>query len=323
LHPSKPWLYVGQGIPLKQATTFQVVDLRTMRPLLSVRGLDGRAFRDWGSFDGSALWHGDSDTLFVGGENGLVYRVRLTTDRPVFSLARYRPQRGTEQGIENSLAAHAQFGYFNDNSGNFVCIDLTTLLPIWHHFTGDDSDASTVIAVEGSSWVVFTGTQVDKQGDRGNAVLRAFDGRTGRVIWSFQVRCLSVRGARPVNGGMMATPALGKGNCSDLIFATFARYRRLNQGLLVALNRRTGKEVWRQVLPSYAWSSPVDVLDTAGRQYVVQCTSGGDVMLFDGRTGTMLHHLRLGRNFEASPAVFDDMMVVGSRGNLITGIRIR
>lgn len=44
---------------------------------------------------------------------------------------------------------------------------------------------------------------------------------------------------------------------------------------------------------------------------------------FDGLTGTLLDEMNLGSNVEASPAVFDNHIVIGTRGGLIYGIKLK
>jgi hypothetical protein len=44
--------------------------------------------------------------------------------------------------------------------------------------------------------------------------------------------------------------------------------------------------------------------------------------LVRGTTGEILHQINLGANIEASPAVYGNMLVVGTRGQRIYGIEI-
>jgi hypothetical protein len=46
------------------------------------------------------------------------------------------------------------------------------------------------------------------------------------------------------------------------------------------------------------------------------------MFLFEGTTGKQLDCIELGSNIEASPAVYDNTIVVGTRGQRIYGIRI-
>ena len=45
-------------------------------------------------------------------------------------------------------------------------------------------------------------------------------------------------------------------------------------------------------------------------------------MLMDALTGTTLHTINIGSNIEASPAMFNDILVVGTRGMQVHGIKL-
>ncbi|WP_051314728.1 hypothetical protein [Alteribacter aurantiacus] len=77
-----------------------------------------------------------------------------------------------------------------------------------------------------------------------------------------------------------------------------------------------------QRICSYAWSSPVDVYDKKGNAYIVQGDSNGDVTLINGKTGETIDQISIDVNIEASPAVFNDKVVVGSRNGFIYGMTI-
>ena len=95
------------------------------------------------------------------------------------------------------------------------------------------------------------------------------------------------------------------------------------KGELVALNKSDGTVKWRYTFQGYPWSSPVPVYDQNGKGYIIQCTKSGYIHLFDGLTGTLLDEMNLGSNVEASPAVFDNHIVIGTRGGLIYGIKLK
>ena len=44
--------------------------------------------------------------------------------------------------------------------------------------------------------------------------------------------------------------------------------------------------------------------------------------MIDAANGTILTSIELGSNIEGSPALFDDMLVIGTRGGKIYGIEI-
>ena len=60
-----------------------------------------------------------------------------------------------------------------------------------------------------------------------------------------------------------------------------------------------------------------------GKSYIVLCDSVGLMRLIEGTTGSVVDTLDLGTNTEASPAVFGNTIVVGTRGQKIYGISIK
>ena len=75
-------------------------------------------------------------------------------------------------------------------------------------------------------------------------------------------------------------------------------------------------EAWSMPLDHYSWSSPAVVYNTDGKGYIIQAVSGGHTYLIDGRTGTVLDTIQpTESNFEASPALYGNYMVVGCRGD--------
>ena len=93
-------------------------------------------------------------------------------------------------------------------------------------------------------------------------------------------------------------------------------------GRSLALDKESGKEVWSVPMTHYTWSSPVDIYTPQGKGYIVQCDSAGNMFLIDGASGKMLDAIRLEGAIESSPVVYDDIIVVGTRGQKIYGIRI-
>ncbi|MFD2610991.1 outer membrane protein assembly factor BamB family protein [Paenibacillus gansuensis] len=331
-----PLLYVGEGIPEKGTIGFGLYSLLDGKRLYYQKGIDPFAPRKWGAFDSSALFNRSADTLTVGGENGLLYTLKLNTrydpGNKVLSISpqpvKYKyaidGKKGNPyQGIENSVAAYKNLAFFSDNMGSLQAVNLQTMTPVWSNNHTDDTDSTIAVEVEQEHPYLYTGTEVDKQGSKGDAQLRKVDGITGETLWRLHVPALTVKGEHPVNGGLLATPAFGKGKTGHLIFFTVARYKTLNGGLLLAIDKRTGKEVWRWNMPSYAWSSPVAVTDKSGTAYLIQSDSAGSMYLLDALQGKVLHKINLGANIEASPAVFDDMLVVATRGGKMYGVRMK
>lgn len=328
-----PLLYVGQGIPERGAIGYRIFSLIDQSLLYFLDGKDPIAGRAWGAFDGAPLIHGDTDTMILGGENGLIYNIKLHTtfdrDKPSISVKptvtkyRYKATGKKELGTENSIAAYKNYVYFADNSGIIQCVDIATMKPVWMVQGRDDTDATLTVEEENGRPVVYTGSEVDKQGTAGLASIRKLDGLTGKTLWEQTYPCFSLKGTRPVNGGMLATNIVGKQQAANLAVFTIARYNKFDGGLIVALDKKSGQEVWRQVTAAYAWSSPVDLYDANGHMYILQGDSAGMLRLLDGATGEERARLSLGANIEATPAVFNGTAVVATREPYIYGVHIQ
>ena len=84
-------------------------------------------------------------------------------------------------------------------------------------------------------------------------------------------------------------------------------------GVLACLRKSDGSKAWEDS-SSYAWSSPVCVYNKDGSGKVLYCNSTGDIRLLDGKTGKQKDVLSVSEGvIEASPAVYDNYAVVGTR----------
>jgi hypothetical protein len=331
-----PLLYVGQGIPQtgNHNIGFRIYSLIDGKLLHFTKGLDGFAYKGWGAFDGAPLINRNTDSLFLGGENGLFYSMKLNTNfdikkqtisvKPETVKYRYKLSSKDHLGIENSVAAYKNMLYFTDNGGTLQGIDLTKMKPVWATGMTDDSDATIVLDKKGDTPFLYTGTEVDKQGSKGISMLRKVHGLTGKVIWKKEIPAQSILGENPVNGGLLATPVLGKHDISNQVIFTIARYKTLSGGLMISLDKESGKEIWRREMTSYAWSSPVAVYDKKGNSYLIQCDSVGRMYLIKGKTGELIQQMNtFGANIEASPAIYNDTIVIANRGGKIFTIKIK
>lgn len=333
-----PLLYVGQGINIvrgkKVEMGYRIYSLIDQKKLFFINGSDSFAYRGWSAFDSTALIDEKTDTLLLAGENGIFYTIKLNTDYnkidniiivdPEVIKYRYRISGSYYQGIENSVAVYKNLVYFADNGGWLQCIDLNTLRPVWIKDVTDDTDSTIVIEEEKENRAaLYTACEVDRQGTKGKSYIRKIDALSGQLIWEKSYECYSVLGDKPINGGVLATPILGKYSLKQMVIYNLARCGGLNKGLLIALDKSSGEEIWRLELPNYAWSSPVDVYTKEGNGYIILCDSVGKMYLINGLTGEVLDSINLGANVEGSPAVFENIIVVGTRGQKIFGVRIR
>ncbi len=334
-----PLLYSGMGLNQNGDKTgdwrYRIFDLIQNKEVSGWNGTDPSAPRDWGAFDSSALVNAASDTLMEPAENGLIYKVKLNAKfdpanktvsvDPQFTKLRYDTgDPNARHGIEGSAAAYRNLMYAPDNDGNIICWDATTMQVVWVFPTGDDTDATIVLENTPDGPFIYTGNEFDKRGEGDNGAksgpvtFRKINALTGKEVWKWEINAQY----NAVNGGMMATPALGFGDVSDLVFVTMARTASEKQGDLVALDKKTGQVVWQRTMGAFSWSSPLLIQGSDGHVYGIQGDSSGLLHLFDPNTGKDFSTLQLEKNIEASPAVYNNMLVVGTYAKKLYGIRI-
>lgn len=328
-----PLLYVGQGIRQTKEFGYRIYSLLDGKLLHFINGMESLSYREWAAFDGAPLINRETDMMYIGGENGILYQLKLNTDykqenntitlRPETIMYRYKINGNKRQGIESSVAAYRNLLFFADNGGSVQAIDIQEMRPVWALGGTDDTDATIVVDVEEDAPMLYTGTEVDFQGAKGISIIRKLDGLTGAEVWKKEYAAYSIVGEHPVNGGLLATPVSGKEKISNLVIFTIARVGNMEKGLMVALDKNSGTEVWRKEMDYYSWSSPVDVYTETGESFLIQGDSNGQLHLIDAANGQTLHSINLGANIEASPAIYENMIVVATRGGYIYGIEIK
>lgn len=314
-------LYVGQGIPKEPPMSQLALDLNT-REITYTSGLDGNAWVRWSGNDSSPVRVGQY--LFWPGENGTIYKYLITGNTITkHSTLRIHPKDEPAAGVENSMCVYKNYGYFGTNHGDVYCIDLNTLRPVWHYDNHDDIDASIVCEVQDSVPYLYCGCEVDRQGDSGLSYLVKLNGLTGVPVWENTFNCnkLNMNG-KHFDGGLYSTPLLGKGDCSDLLFLNMCQYGTPSQADFMAVNKQTGQVVYNVRLRSFAWSSPVGFLNENNQQFVFAGDSFGNAYLIEGKTGNVIFTEHMVGNFESSPVVVGNELVVGSRGQEIYKFRI-
>lgn len=318
-------LYVGQGVGRTGRFGAYVFDMFQHKEIFYQPGADYSAHCFWGAFDSNPLIDYKSGMAFWPAENGQIYTIASAIE-PALKVVRkykYTSEKTTRNGIESSMAAIDHYGIYADNDGNIVCVDLISMTPQWHTFNYDDTDASIVVDEEKDHYAIYVGNEVDKRGDSASASLRKLDAATGKEIWHVERTCYGTELSGKTNsGGMLATPTVGKGNSSDLVFGIFSRTNKMNRGELVAVDKKTGKERYSITLDAYSWASPVDFYDEHGNLYLFLTDVWGTVYLVEGKTGTVLFKERFGYTFESSPVIVNDRIVLGARGKSILSFKI-
>ena len=342
-----PLLYVGAGDENARGERPRmfIISLIDGQILYQYGDDDSLAYREdndrWCAFDSAPLIHAETDTLIWPGENGILYTIDLHTaydkaagtisvspDAPV--VTRYLTGKTSSEsywcGYEASANIVGNYLYVSENGGMFYCIDLNTMELIWAQDTKDDSNSTPIFErvsqTEGSIYTAPSLHWTKDANSKGSISIYKLSATTGEILWEKPYNVYTVEG---VSGGVQSTPLLGQEgtHLEGMIYYAISRTKTIDSGTLVALDTATGEEVWRLDMTYYAWSSPVGVYDAEGNGYVVLCDSNGTAHFIDGVTGEVKDTVSLGGLVEASPAVYENMIVVGTRAKKIWGIRIR
>lgn len=326
-----PLLYVGQGVFTGHPLGHRIYSLIDYEVLHFTNGLDSFRYRTWRSFDGNPLVCAASDTMVLPGENGILYTVKLNTRfniragtislDPEVVKFRYKTPLSRVLGIESSVVGFSHYAFFTDNSGLVSCVDLNTMTPVWIQHCTDDTDSTPLFDIEeDGGFSLYTACEVDLRNRADLAYIRKLNAITGEILWEHSYRCAF---DDHVNGGVLASPILGKGDIDGgIIFFVAKTITGKGGGVLVNLDKATGEVIWETWFRSYGWSSPVDVYTESGKSYIIVCDASGNVHLVEGRTGKVLRSINIRGNVEASPAIFENKIVVGTRAQVIFCIEI-
>ena len=334
-----PILYVGAGYTSSQgnARVF-VISLLDGSILYTFGNDEPFADRRCYFFDSSALVDAKTDTLIYPGESGVLYLVHLNTvyhkvtgtltvDPDHVVKWKYKGTRTSSQkywlGMEDSAAAYDGYLFVADNGGNLMCLDLNTLQLVWVQDTLDDTNGSPVLSVEDGHLYLYISPSFHlgwRSTSTASVPIFKIDAEDGSIIWQTEYECYSVE---DVSGGVQSTIALGKNQLEDYIYCTVSRTGGVSKGVLSCLDKKTGNIVWEHK-EQYAWSSPVCDYNEKGEGNVLYCSSSGKMFLINGLTGEERYSLKLSDGvIESSPAVYENMAVVGIRANKIYGIKLR
>lgn len=323
-----PILYVGSGVDsVNGRSRVKVVNLIDNSVMFEFGHNETFANRGWHMFDSSPLVSAETDQLIYPGENGILYIIHLNTkyneqtgelsvDPDNIVKWKYNGVRSGSRywlGVESSAAIINNYIFLADNGGNLMCLDLNTLELVWVQDVLDDTNCSPVVDVEDGHPYIYISTSFHygwRSYSTAEIPIFKIDAETGEIVWRTDYTCYTVQ---DLSGGVQGTIAVGKNKLSDMIFVPVARTPGASSGTLAALKKDTGEVVWEKETSMYSWSSPVDFYDADGNGYLLYCNSGFNMFLIDGKTGEQLDYMNLGGNIEASPAMYGNYAVVGTR----------
>ena len=325
------------GFPLYYAGSrdgrFRIVALDRPEPLVlwSIEGATSveRPLRndDW---DGAALVV--DDVLFVGGENGWLYVVRLHRSFDELRLVTVRPEivatvpsfddellralGDAEVSIENSVALREDVLYLANSGGLVQGWDVGDVLAggseidrVFRFWTGDDTDASIVIDGAGHLYVA---SEYQRFGERSREVGQLMKLDPSRpnepLVWSIDAREIGFEGG----GGSWSTPAI----YGPTVFFTTAA------GRVLAVDRESGDVLWERQVGAPAIGSPV-VVDGV----LIQGDCTGDLWAWDvsepDADPVLIWKLHFNDCIESTPAVWRGWIYLGTRQGYLYGLTDR
>ena len=356
VHPGGyPYMNVGQYTRKMKSKTGKIglrqYNLYTQKELNLIDGLDGKMHRGinrYGSFETSSLIDRNSDTMITLGTNGLLYLTSLNTEfdyqtgtlkinpGTMVMSARAKGEKKDELvAVESSHAMYDKYVFYADMGGVLRCVDTDFLQPVWAVNTGDAVMASIALDLNGSDGLDLYTANMLKNRKSGNAQIRRYDALSGKEIWTVEIGVAKNTKTKE-DVGVKASPVIGQKGLSDLVYFTVTGLNdegRSTLGIggdskaaLVALEKETGTIRWVRGLNDRSESSPVAVYDADGNGWIIQCVENGTILLLDGLTGIQQASLEVEGSIKASPAVYNDIMVIGTTGkgtSFVYGIRIQ
>ena len=355
IHPSGfPYMNVGQFARKMKVKTGKIglrqYNLYTQKEITLIDGLDGkmhRPFNNVGSFETSSLIDRTSDTVITAGTNGMLYLHALNSDfdyqagvyktsgSAVVLRTKAKGEKDAQTAVESSIAAYDKYVYYADMSGVLRCVDTDTLKTVWAVKTGDAVKAAVALDMPADRELnLYTANMLENR-KTGKIQIRRYDALSGREIWTTEIGT-----AKPKSGnaevGAKASPVIGQNSLKNLVYFTVTGLsaegvKELGlsgepKAALIALDKEDGSIAWALGLSDRSESSPTAVYTPEGEGWIIQCDESGKIWLLEGLTGRVVNTLQLEGQIEASPAVYNDMMVISTTGKgdtYIYGIKIR
>ena len=341
---ARPMISFGQSIskmPNKTgAIGYYLYNLIDCSQLMFINGRKSdnqKQYNTNGSFDGSGLFLWNTDTMVIAGENGLLYTVDLNcsfslteksltvTPSTVYLKSKANSAKDTQTSVESSVAMYGQYIFLADSYGALRCVDSTTMKTVWALDNGDNTDATIALDFDedGTLWLYTGSTSGSRVGSKKDVTIRRVNAMTGETDWTYGIRCTA--DTKTEYSGCKASPVVGENSISDLVYFTVTNLKE-GGSKLIALEKSTGNVRWEYAMDANAVSSPVAVYNAAGDAWIIQADMKGVMYLLDARSGALLNTLDLGGQVLGSPAVYNDILVIGtsSKGNAkLYGIQLK
>ena len=353
----EPYMSVGQFARKMKVKTGRIglrtYNLYNQKELKLIDGSDTkhrRPLNNAGNFETSALYDRTSDTMITAGNNGMLYLEALNSEfdwkvgvlkvnlSETTMTSKAKGQKSTAlMAVESSLAAYDKYVFYADMGGVLRCVDTDTLHPVWAAATGDAVMAAVALDLtESRELNLYTANMyANRKKGKGEIQIRRYDALSGKEAWCTDIGVVKGKKEK-ADVGAKASPVIGEEKLKDLVFFTVTGLSEEgcdqlgvpgeSKSALIALDKDTGKVQWAMGMESRTVSSPVAVYDKIGDGWIIQCAQDGNIYMVEGLSGAKTASLKLEAEVIASPAVYNNIMVIGTTGkgtSFIYGIEIR
>ena len=296
---------------------------------------NGRGIVPAGSFDSTSLIDRISDSVITISADGLLYLTTLHTDFDyrtgtmevtpcsVVMSSKAEGQDEKSTAVESAHAMYDRFVFYADMGGVLHCVDTDTLTTVWAAETGDAVLAAVALDQRSEDTLDLYTANMLYNRDNGNAQIRRFNAVDGTEVWCTEIGVKKTDCSKP-ESGCAASPVIGENRLQELVYytvnglsadgAAFLGVPEGTQAALAALEKDTGLIRWARALTSRSISSPTAVYDSDGNGWIIQCARNGSIILLEGLTGKETASLVIQGSIDASPAVYRDILVVGTTG---------
>ena len=289
-----------------------------------------------GAFFSAPLIDRTTGRLVTAGTNGFVYNLDLgiqfdyeagtLTVAPEGDAIKKKSDtlspQDTKTGYMAPVSTLSAYVYCADLAGRLFCINTTRMGTEWSADLEDAVVCAMPLEIQDGRTVLYAANTLTNR-DSGKAAVVSCNALTGDEYWrkEFSVeKRLSWYIPLTYLGGFIASPVVGENQLKDLIYYTITGLTQEGsyelgldgtpESALIAMEKQTGDVVWTLPMDDYCYSSPVAVYDENGAGMIIQCASDGTVHMLDGLTGKETDSLQLKGSIDASPVVYDEMMVI-------------
>ena len=287
----------------------------------------------------NGVWNNDwdsnpvivDDIMYEGGENGWFFAFELNREYLDSGLVNVEPEMllampsynddliskvGRNVSIETSVVVYDQRVYFANSGGRVLGLDVSNIRDgeapiVFDYWAGGDIDATMVVDEDGFLYV-----SIEHEPSQMNSVERNRNLEVGQLIkldpytdgdpriWGIDMT------SGTSDSGIWATPALYEG----------LLYVNTHLGDLIVVDAETGEILWTDPVGWHSWSSPVVIDET-----LVVATCTGELRgysLANPRLPVREWTIDVSETcIEATPAVFNGRIYLGSRDGFIRAFR--